>query len=112
LVAGRGDENEKWFTIQDLIVEETRKEMIFLGETILQVRVFIFNHDSSSHISLRSGNVERRGLEIFTIQSATSSSLGDFRHEQSKSEHIEIHATSCGVFSAELIVLLFVMSVF
>lgn len=34
--AGGGD-SEKWFMIQDLIVEETRKEMIFLGETILQV---------------------------------------------------------------------------
>jgi U4/U6.U5 tri-snRNP-associated protein 2 len=35
--AGGGGENEKWFQIQDLIVEETRKEMIFLGESILQV---------------------------------------------------------------------------
>ena len=35
--AGGGGDNEKWFMIQDLIVEETRKEMIFLGETILQV---------------------------------------------------------------------------
>lgn len=34
-----GGENEKWFQIQDLIVEEIRKEMIVLGETILQVRV-------------------------------------------------------------------------
>ena len=34
--AGGGD-NEKWFLIQDLIVEEIRKEMIFLGETVLQV---------------------------------------------------------------------------
>ncbi|TFY68587.1 hypothetical protein EVJ58_g905 [Rhodofomes roseus] len=33
--AGGGD-NEKWFLIQDLIVEEIRKEMIFLGETVLQ----------------------------------------------------------------------------
>lgn len=33
-----GGENEKWFQIQDLIVEEIRKEMIVLGETILQVR--------------------------------------------------------------------------
>ena len=33
-----GGEGEKWFIIQDLIVEETRKEMIFLGETVLQVR--------------------------------------------------------------------------
>lgn len=35
---GGGGDNEKWFMIQDLIVEETRKEMIFLGETVLQVR--------------------------------------------------------------------------
>lgn len=35
---GAGVENEKWLMIQDLIVEETRKEMIFLGETVLQVR--------------------------------------------------------------------------
>ncbi|KAG9222340.1 hypothetical protein CCMSSC00406_0002675 [Pleurotus cornucopiae] len=35
--AGGAGENEKWFLIQDLIVEETRKEMIFLGETILQI---------------------------------------------------------------------------
>ncbi|KAI0673596.1 cysteine proteinase [Trametes maxima] len=32
-----GGENEKWFQIQDLIVEEIRKEMIVLGETILQI---------------------------------------------------------------------------
>jgi U4/U6.U5 tri-snRNP-associated protein 2 len=37
LRAGSG-ENEKWFQIQDLIVEEVRKEMIFLGETVIQVR--------------------------------------------------------------------------
>lgn len=34
-----GGENEKWFQIQDLIVEEIRKEMIVLGETMLQVRL-------------------------------------------------------------------------
>jgi U4/U6.U5 tri-snRNP-associated protein 2 len=34
-----GGDGEKWFQIQDLIVEETRKEMIFLGETVLQVAV-------------------------------------------------------------------------
>ncbi|KAG6883796.1 hypothetical protein C0993_003699 [Termitomyces sp. T159_Od127] len=34
---GGGGEGEKWFMIQDLIVEETRKEMIFLGETVLQI---------------------------------------------------------------------------
>ncbi len=33
-----GGEHEKWFQIQDLIVEEIRKEMIVLGETVLQVR--------------------------------------------------------------------------
>ncbi|ESK96209.1 u4 tri-snrnp-associated protein 2 [Moniliophthora roreri MCA 2997] len=36
LRAGAG-EHEKWFMIQDLIVEETRKEMIFLGESVLQI---------------------------------------------------------------------------
>ena len=35
--AGGGGDGEKWFMIQDLIVEETRKEMIFLGETVIQV---------------------------------------------------------------------------
>lgn len=39
LRAGEG-EYEKWYTIQDLIVEETRKEMIFLGESVLQVSSF------------------------------------------------------------------------
>jgi U4/U6.U5 tri-snRNP-associated protein 2 len=28
---------EKWFEMQDLRVEEVRKEMVFLGETVLQV---------------------------------------------------------------------------
>ncbi|KAF8963939.1 hypothetical protein BDZ97DRAFT_1818687 [Flammula alnicola] len=37
LRAGGGGDDEQWFMIQDLIVEETRKEMIFLGETILQI---------------------------------------------------------------------------
>jgi U4/U6.U5 tri-snRNP-associated protein 2 len=42
LRAGNGSgENEKWFQIQDLIVEEIRKEMIFLGETVIQVPNFI-----------------------------------------------------------------------
>lgn len=36
-----GGEDEKWFMIQDLIVEEVRKEMIFLGESILQVRYLL-----------------------------------------------------------------------
>ena len=34
-----GGDSERWFQIQDLIVEEIRKEMIFLGETIVQVRL-------------------------------------------------------------------------
>jgi U4/U6.U5 tri-snRNP-associated protein 2 len=47
LRAGTGNgENEKWFQIQDLIVEEIRKEMIFLGETVIQVPNFI---PQSSH---------------------------------------------------------------
>lgn len=37
-----GGENEKWYQIQDLIVEEIRKEMIFLGETVLQVRTSLY----------------------------------------------------------------------
>jgi len=32
-----GGNNERWFQIQDLIVEEMREEMIFLGETVLQI---------------------------------------------------------------------------
>lgn len=45
LRAGTGtSENEKWFQIQDLIVEEIRKEMIFLGETVIQVPISLFDH--------------------------------------------------------------------
>ena len=32
-----GDEGEKWFEMQDLRVEEVRREMVFLGETVVQV---------------------------------------------------------------------------
>jgi len=32
-----GGDDERWYQIQDLIVEEMRKEMIFLGETVLQI---------------------------------------------------------------------------
>jgi U4/U6.U5 tri-snRNP-associated protein 2 len=36
--AGRGGgDREKWFELQDLRVEEVRKEMVFLGETVIQV---------------------------------------------------------------------------
>jgi hypothetical protein len=51
---GAGGDSEKWFMIQDLIVEETRKEMIFLGETVLQVSLphvlftFLFTYHSHS----------------------------------------------------------------
>ncbi|EJD45765.1 cysteine proteinase [Auricularia subglabra TFB-10046 SS5] len=34
---GGGGDGEKWFLIQDLLLEETRKDMIFLGETVLQI---------------------------------------------------------------------------
>ncbi|KAF8641080.1 hypothetical protein AX17_000724 [Amanita inopinata Kibby_2008] len=34
---GDAGESQRWYMIQDLIVEETRKEMIFLGETVLQI---------------------------------------------------------------------------
>ena len=32
-----GGEGERWFMMQDLRVEEVRKEMVFLGETVIQV---------------------------------------------------------------------------
>lgn len=34
---GGGGDGERWYEIQDLIVREVRKEMIFLGESVLQV---------------------------------------------------------------------------
>jgi hypothetical protein len=34
-----GGDSEKWYMIHDLNVEETRKEMIFLGEAVVQVCV-------------------------------------------------------------------------
>jgi hypothetical protein len=58
LRAGSG-ENEKWFQIQDLIVEEIRKEMIFLGETVIQVPISPHGHPTVADRSLslsRSGN--------------------------------------------------------
>jgi hypothetical protein len=61
LRAGSGTgESEKWFQIQDLIVEEIRKEMIFLGETVIQVP--ISSRDPCIRIdpfSPRSGNAGR-----------------------------------------------------
>jgi U4/U6.U5 tri-snRNP-associated protein 2 len=35
-----GAEAEKWFALQDLDVTEVRKEMVFLGETVVQVSCF------------------------------------------------------------------------
>ena len=32
-----GGDQEKWFEMQDLRVEEVRREMVFLGETVIQV---------------------------------------------------------------------------
>jgi len=32
-----GGDAEKWFSMQDLRVEEVRKEMVALGETVIQV---------------------------------------------------------------------------
>jgi len=36
-VAAADVEGEKWIQVQDLIVEDIRREMIFLGETVLQI---------------------------------------------------------------------------
>lgn len=60
-----GGGNEKWFQIQDLIVEEIRKEMIFLGETVLQVCLVIrCQHPVSAWLTaalhLRFGSVAQR----------------------------------------------------
>jgi U4/U6.U5 tri-snRNP-associated protein 2 len=38
LRCGRGGgDDEKWFEMQDLLVQEVRQEMVFLGETVIQV---------------------------------------------------------------------------
>lgn len=42
LRAGRG-EREQWLQLQDMIVEEIRKEMIFLGETVMQVGILLMD---------------------------------------------------------------------
>lgn len=78
LRASGSSENEKWFQIQDLIVEEIRKEMIFLGETVIQVLISPHHHPTvadHSHSHSRSGNasnpqwkVERDG----TVQTMCS----------------------------------------
>lgn len=38
LAGGRVEDDEKWFQIQDLIVEEINRGMIALGESYIQVR--------------------------------------------------------------------------
>lgn len=57
-----GGESEKWFQIQDLIVEEIRKEMIFLGETILQVSPPAAIHYWHLFTLHRYGNVEQKRM--------------------------------------------------
>jgi hypothetical protein len=66
LRAGTGNgENEKWFQIQDLIVEEIRKEMIFLGETVIQVPNFIPNHPTGVNYHLLGlGTSEKRNGKL------------------------------------------------
>lgn len=46
-----GGEDEEWFQIQDLIVEKTRKEMIFLGETVLQVGARLHAPDDATALT-------------------------------------------------------------
>ena len=54
-----GGTDDDWYQIQDLIVEKTRKEMIFLGETVLQVGNITFAHRFFFHSQThRSGNEE------------------------------------------------------
>jgi hypothetical protein len=64
LRAGSG-ENEKWFQIQDLIVEEIRKEMIFLGETVIQVPFSPHNHPAiADHCLLDLGTPKAHSREL------------------------------------------------
>ena len=52
--------DDDWYQIQDLIVEKTRKEMIFLGESVLQVGRATFRPlPFHSHIR-RSGSEDAR----------------------------------------------------
>ena len=81
LRAGSG-ENEKWFQIQDLIVEEIRKEMIFLGETVIQVPISPHDHPTVADHSLldlgtpATHNGKLRGMALYRscISSVHSSS--------------------------------------
>lgn len=67
-VGGGGGEGEKWLQIQDLIVEETRKEMIFLAETVLQVRVFYLRVGVLLRTCDRFGNAVMPSLVVLTEQ--------------------------------------------
>lgn len=61
--AGGGD-NEKWFLIQDLIVEEIRKEMIFLGETVLQVSLGFTSISGCRFLTVRLAQIWERRSEV------------------------------------------------
>jgi U4/U6.U5 tri-snRNP-associated protein 2 len=56
---GGGGDGERWFQVQDLLVEETRKEMIFLGETVLQVGSLADPACRPNSRSDRSGSVDK-----------------------------------------------------
>lgn len=60
---GGGGDGERWFEVQDLIVQEVRKEMIFLGESVLQVRRGL-SHPflPSSHVNSLSGMAASRRI--------------------------------------------------
>lgn len=55
---GGGGDGERWYEIQDLIVREVRKEMIFLGESVLQVSYEDLHKHSDIH-----GHCNRCGSE-------------------------------------------------
>lgn len=65
-VGSGGGDGEKWLQIQDLIVEETRKEMIFLAETVLQVRILSLRAGFLLKTCNRYGNAVRPPLAALT----------------------------------------------
>ena len=78
--AGGGGDNEKWFMIQDLIVEETRKEMIFLGETILQVLSLPFNLPKKPNVASTDLGTSDRSTMMNTINSFAKLSCTTFKY--------------------------------
>jgi hypothetical protein len=70
--AGGGGDNEKWFMIQDLIVEETRKEMIFLGETILQVLSLPFSLSKKPNVAPTDLGTSDRSTMMITMNTINS----------------------------------------